>query len=334
MGKLLDQKKIYSLLDEVSRTFALSIKALGKKERLYISHAYLVCRLLDTFEDDPEMALADKKQAIKAIQNGLKQRVDPEISHLASVVVTSPAEKELVTLAGELVAYLKNIPVSIADSIVRWAVEMGDGMMKYAFAPSRKNVIKTIAELDDYCYFVAGTVGNMVTDIFLRHRDKISVKRKDQLHLYKENFGKALQLVNIIKDSPGDWLEGRCYIPADLIKEAGLTKNSFFSGKKMEQTESVYKILIKMAAKYLSDALLYTTALPVSMYRMRLFCILPIVFAQKTLILLNDNIPFMIEHPNELKITRKDVKKGIGESSLAAASNSYLAKFDPLERLS
>ena len=37
------------------------------------------------------------------------------------------------------------------------------------------------------------------------------------------HFGKGLQLTNIVKDVAKDLRRGRCYIPASLLKTAGLT---------------------------------------------------------------------------------------------------------------
>jgi len=56
-------EKIFTLLPEVSRTFALSIRALRPGTELAndVALAYLLCRLLDTIEDDA--ALPAKKRA-------------------------------------------------------------------------------------------------------------------------------------------------------------------------------------------------------------------------------------------------------------------------------
>src|SRR5437879_6584962 len=44
-----------AMLPRVSRTFALSIQALPSSLRDAVTVAYLLCRIVDTIEDDPKM---------------------------------------------------------------------------------------------------------------------------------------------------------------------------------------------------------------------------------------------------------------------------------------
>ena len=50
-----------SLLKKVSRTFALTIPLLSGELRFVVTHAYLLCRILDTIEDEPGLTLPEKK---------------------------------------------------------------------------------------------------------------------------------------------------------------------------------------------------------------------------------------------------------------------------------
>jgi len=322
---MIDKEFIYGVLPQVSRTFAISIRLLKEPLRLQVAHAYLICRLLDTFEDDPSLPLPAKKKALQAIQEALKKRRNPSIKSLAKKLKAPQGEKELVLHAEDLIDFLNQFSFAASDSIVRWAVEMGHGMIDFAFSPGRsKNLVKTMDDLDRYCYYVAGTVGNLLTELFIQQIKHLSARRKKILLQNKEGFGKALQMVNIIKDSSKDITEGRCFIPSTLFTEFNITQKKFFSGKALETNQLIYDVLIKSAEEYLSQALTYTKAIPRKERRIRLFCILPMVMAKKTLNLIKENIKQLINEPGSVKINRAQVKKIYISSQFAAFSNTWL----------
>ncbi len=104
-----------------------------------------------------------------------------------------------------------------------------------AVAPIRKHVIRSaegmasivartregsltlhsIPELQDYCYIVAGIVGEMLTELFLLDRPALAGVAAT-MRERAATFGEALQLVNILKDSEGDAREGRRYLPEEV----------------------------------------------------------------------------------------------------------------------
>ena len=70
-----------------------------------------------------------------------------------------------------------------------------------------------VADLQAYCYAVAGIVGEMLTELFLlQDRDELR-PAAPALRQDAASFGEALQLVNILKDAASDAVEGRCYLP-------------------------------------------------------------------------------------------------------------------------
>src|SRR5208282_2616372 len=55
-------------------------------------------------------------------------------------------------------------------TLVRWVAEMARGMALYVFRqPGADGIValETVPDLERYCYFVAGTVGHLLTDLFL-----------------------------------------------------------------------------------------------------------------------------------------------------------------------
>jgi farnesyl-diphosphate farnesyltransferase len=72
--------------------------------------------------------------------------------------------------------------------------------------------LTSIEELRDYCFVVAGLVGEMLTDLFLLGQPSLE-GAAPFLRERAATFGEALQLVNILKDADADGAEGRRYLP-------------------------------------------------------------------------------------------------------------------------
>jgi farnesyl-diphosphate farnesyltransferase len=72
--------------------------------------------------------------------------------------------------------------------------------------------LETVDDLRDYCYVVAGIVGEMLTELFLLGRPGLAGVAED-LRNRAAHFGEGLQLVNILKDAQPDAAEGRVYLP-------------------------------------------------------------------------------------------------------------------------
>ena len=80
--------------------------------------------------------------------------------------------------------------------------------------------------MDDYAYRVAGSVGEFWTEICLEHAFEASAEMKEELMSSGVRFGKALQLINILRDIPEDLEIGRCYIPTDDLEKIGLSPDN------------------------------------------------------------------------------------------------------------
>lgn len=73
---------------------------------------------------------------------------------------------------------------------------------------------RTFEELEVYCYRVASTIGLIAIEIF-GYRNPLT---RD----YAVNLGKALQMVNILRDVHSDARRGRVYLPQDDLARFGL----------------------------------------------------------------------------------------------------------------
>ncbi len=117
------------------------------------------------------------------------------------------------------------------------------------------------------------------------------------------NFGKGLQLVNILRDLPADLRAGRCYLPADELKAAGIDPAVLLDSP--ELARPVFDKWMKKATGHLDDAFKYIEVL--SNRRVRLACILPWHIGMRTLALLAQNYPLTTKE--RVKVTRAEVRK-------------------------
>lgn len=320
-------------LEKVSRTFTLSINILPPDLKEFVGHAYLICRLLDTLEDAPDLPVQEKIVALDLVIRILENKLTiadgaPQIAAYAAKITAPEYEKELLLNAQDIFRCLELFPVDAQNSIRRWAAEMGRGMQKYAFGADRPfPQLATLDELDEYTYFVAGTVGKLLSELFLAKTGSISNKNRQIIENNCLQFGKALQFVNILKDCRADIQEGRCYLPAELFTKYNCSLDDFVDSKNSVQVAKIFVELNSLAEGYLDNALNYISALPLSQWRIRLFCIWPVVLAYKTLGCTQKNLQSMLSNSFKLKIKRSQVKRTVLGSYPGAFSNIYLRSY-------
>lgn len=75
-------------------------------------------------------------------------------------------------------------------------------------ADTENRTISNMAELDEYAYQVAGTVGLMLLPLLGAN---VEESRDAAIAL-----GKAIQLINILRDASPDVALGRVYLPQDM----------------------------------------------------------------------------------------------------------------------
>lgn len=194
----------------VSRSFAFCIDELRGDFRHQVSLAYLLLRVLDTLEDSPWVQVEQKIKALvcfkqEIIKNEMTvsedwKTVQQDIQHLS----ISSAEKSLIQSSDLLFQDFKNLPQDIRGILKDAILTMTAGMAD--FNQKASLVIKNIFELDRYCFFVAGIVGELLERLH-RHGSE------DPSNLYRAvHFGLFLQKVNILKDQLQDEKLGRFFV--------------------------------------------------------------------------------------------------------------------------
>jgi farnesyl-diphosphate farnesyltransferase len=315
------------ILPEVSRTFALSIRLLPGDLGNAVRTAYLICRIADTIEDEPDLT-ADHKAVLFDALSGCFDHRDAagEFSSQASVVGGDPAHVKLVRNTPLVFAAYWELSDESRRSVRQWVNEMIAGMRKFSLTYPRGVRIQTVEEYKEYCYYVAGTVGYLLTDLWHEHSPSIGRRQYAALRERCRAFAEALQTVNILKDVARDAEhENSIYIPQDLLRAHGSGHATILAADRAGETRAALGALVQLAWHDLDEATAYLLSIPRRAVSIRLFCALPLLFAYATLRDLTRN-PDALARSEVVKISRSEVKSLTLLSMLGVLSNRLMAR--------
>lgn len=320
LGKGLDSgaKLQAHLLDGVSRTFALTIPELPLELHRVVSNNYLLCRIVDTIEDEPALTWAQKRYFCDLFLNVVSgkakaSKFSEELSPLLSTS-TIPAEHELIQCTPEVIRVTAGFNPQQRGALEHCVKVMAQGMVE--FQNHHGNCGLTgLAQLDRYCYHVAGIVGETLTKLFCDYSTKIAAHEKHMMDL-AVSFGQGLQMTNILKDIWDDRSRGACWLPRDIFKESGFDLDDLLPGQYQKSFGQGLMRLIGIAKEHLGNAVEYTLLIPKNEAGIRNFCLWAIGMAVLTLRKIRRHLDFSTG--NEVKITRRSVKATVITSRLTA----------------
>jgi farnesyl-diphosphate farnesyltransferase len=271
------------ILPGVSRTFALTIPELPAALRTSVTNAYLLCRIADTIEDEPALsptASLHFLQRFVAVLYGnepaaaLAQDLVPQLSK-----ETLPAEHELAANMERVVRVTNRLDGQQRLAIQRCVEVMAGGMHQFQQTASLRGVPR-LGDLDDYCYYVAGVVGQMLTELFCGYSPDIA-RHRAELHELDVSFAQGLQMTNILKDVWEDRARGACWLPQEVFTRHGIDLGSL--SKADGQFDAAMRELVGIAHAHLRNALSYTLLIPGKEAGLRRFCLWAIGLAVLTL---------------------------------------------------
>ncbi len=315
---------IQQILQRVSRSFALTIPCLPLELSRTTSIGYLLCRIVDTIEDEKSLSFAQKQffftEFVDVVNGGtaaelFAKRLLPLLNEN-----TLPAEKELVENCPLVIQAFFRLKPQEQVILSRCVKIMSAGMLQFQQLKTRCG-LKDITYLDSYCYHVAGVVGEMLTDLFCEYSSEISKHRK-QLYTLAPSFGKGLQMTNILKDLWDDYKCGSCWLPRDIFQKHGynlsrLSKRSYEPAFGRGIAE-----LTGITRAHLKNALTYTQMIPRHETGIRKFCLWAIGMALCTLGNIQKKPSY--QSGSDVKISRKNTKVVIVTTNLALRSNLLL----------
>jgi farnesyl-diphosphate farnesyltransferase len=195
------------------------------------------------------------------------------------------------------------------------------GMKKFVNRYPNGIRIQTLEEYKEYCYYVAGTVGYLLTDLWYEHSPFVNRSTYQALRKTCAEFGEALQTVNILKDIAWDAEhENSIYIPQSSLQEFGSSHETLLDPSYLSQNHAAIKSLVELAWTDLDLSADYLTTLSHGSIPIRLFCILPLMFAYATLRDITRTTS-MLQSGGNVKISRAEVKALLLVSPLTVVSN-------------
>ena len=312
------------MLQGVSRTFALTIPQLPAALYRVVSNAYLLCRIVDTIEDEPLLDGARKnyfcQQFLRALDGGKNAALFARQLCASLSKQTSPAEHELIRNAPRVIQIARSFSAAQREALQHCVRTMAQGMTQFQLR-NEKHGLQTLEDLDRYCYYVAGVVGQMLTSLFCLHSPEIA-KRHDALMGLAISFGQGLQMTNILKDVWEDYRNGACWLPREIFAEEGLDLRDLTRAGKREEFQRGVQRLIGIAHGHLKNALTYTLLIPGQEVGIRNFCLWAIGFALLTLRKINKNLDYT--DGSQVKISRLSVKGTVLMSRLAVQNDGLL----------
>jgi farnesyl-diphosphate farnesyltransferase len=312
MSVLIDEE-IDKLLETTSRSFYPTLKYLPKKIRGQIGLLYLLARVADTIADSKEGQSKDLIEALTQYNEVAQGRSSelPDFSSLAEIQ-SNPDEGELLRNVekvlqalpiyekGDQQRILECLDVIIGGQILdlqRFGIAKDDGMI---------SSLNSEEELDDYTYRVAGCVGVFWTKMSLAHIISLPKEKEKKFFENGIRFGKALQMINILRDIPEDVRFGRCYIPGPSLNTHGLQPEDLLDSSNIGAFRPLYDTYLDLTSEHLDAAIEYIKMIPDRQFRLKAASMLPVLIGQRTVTLLREGN--ILDSDEKIKVTRDEMK--------------------------
>jgi farnesyl-diphosphate farnesyltransferase len=312
------------VLPHVSRTFALTIPQLPADLSRSVTNAYLLCRVADTIEDEPQIAPPDTLLYMERFSDAVAGVADAEVlgSELAGKLSewTLPAERELIINLARVIRVTRQLPLRQQTAIRRCVDTMCQGMHQFQRTASVRG-LDTLEDLDSYCYYVAGVVGEMLTELFCSHAPDIE-RNRVQLSRLAPSFAQGLQMTNILKDIWEDRSRGACWLPQEVFSRYGVDLSHLSAGSGGPGFAAGMRELVGVAHAHLRNALDFTLLIPAREIGIRRFCLWAIGLAVLTLKRIAANPGFT--QGSQVKVSRRTVAITLALCNAATGRNGML----------
>ncbi len=274
----------------------------------------MLARTSDTIADSERGSTSSRLDALESFNDFCMNKSDnlPVLKDI-SILQRNESERLLLEKIEQIVSILEEFSESDVEDIRKCLkiIISGQILDLERFSSKRGNIISidTEKELDDYAYRVAGSVGEFWTTMALQHLFEIDEKSEQLLFDTGIKFGKALQMINILRDIPADLSLGRCYIPASSLADLGLNSVDLLDKRNMDIFRPLYNKYLDLTDLYFESAVEYIEKIPHRQFRFRGACMLPVIIGKRTSSLLREGN--VLDSENRIKIDRSEIKKTV-----------------------
>ena len=315
----------------VSRTFAINIGVLRGNLHRSTLLVYLACRIIDTVEDAPSLSGTTKVHFLRRFpkivtERGWEPLLQRWIDDLMKEGLDGAShDVNLLRHSMDVVGCFKELPSEYQRGGERLFGIMANGMADYIERfPDNRIALVDVNDLEQYCYYVAGVVGEFLQEAFYE-ACKSSIYRSKKFRELCVSHGLGLQITNIAKDIFKDYQRGQRYFPYSFLQAASMDENKFLGKERTPEMLEAYKLLLQQAHSRLNDGYKLVKMIHRRHVRIRLFCLWPLWMAFETLKTLSQNMNLLYS-PEDAKINRRQVKKILRTTTLIASSNYLLER--------
>ncbi|HXH18873.1 MAG TPA: squalene synthase [Chitinophagales bacterium] len=264
-----DMEFCYAALNKVSRSFAVVIRHLPDELRDAVCVFYLVLRGLDTVEDD---AAFPHEEKLPLLRNFYAKNHEPDCS--ITGVGDSDDYRALLSNYGKVARSFQTLDAKYQIVIAEICRQMGAGMADFSECS-----VKTLADYDLYCHYVAGLVGIGLSKLFAASGvENATLSRQPHL---SNSMGLFLQKTNIVRDYYEDFVSGRIFWPEEIWSRYAGRLKDFLDAPESPASLACLNHLVSDALRHAPDCLDYVAQLRhPDVFR---FCAIPQVMAIATL---------------------------------------------------
>lgn len=287
-----DLEWCHEAVDGVSRTFALTIDVLEEPMSSRICVGYLLCRIADTIEDARHIPPKTQSQLLRTYYAVLDPADPTDVSTFTEVVSewipedgVREADWAVVSQTPRVIRTFERQSESVKEAIRPPVLELVSGMALFVERYGDRGGLRlqTREELEEYCYYAAGTVGILITNLICRDEtetarytgrddiptrngsDREEIDQSTERILYEnaESFGLLLQLVNIAKDVYSDLREeDNVYLPTTWLDDEGVSQEGLLESEHRTDSAAVVRRTADHAQTFLDNAQYYLETLP------------------------------------------------------------------------
>ena len=329
-----EKRLLKEVLRGVSRSFYLTLRALPADLRRPVGLAYLLARAADTIADTRIVAPQSRLGHLRRFREQVEGPSDAETLREIGAAAggrAPPPERELLASLPLAFAMLEREPEPDRGMTRRVVMALTLGMeFDLTTFPAEESgemaSLPDYAALDRYVYMVAGCVGEFWTRIAMTHTPALG--RWDAAGMIETGvrFGKALQLVNVLRDVPGDLRLGRCYLPEEWLSALGLTPPELLDPAAGAQARPALLAGLEKALEHFAAAEEYALAIPGRCVRLRLAVMWPLLIGLATLALLARNDGWL-DPQRPSRVSRGWIYRMMLKSAVCAPSDTLLRRW-------
>lgn len=222
-----DYNYCHNIMKTHSKTFSYAFDFLDIRRKKAVWAIYAACRIID-----------DSVDRYKNLE---------KLDEIAS---------DLDTIYGNHIrSYQSDASImnALNDTLNTYAIPQNPfkSLIQYVKGDLDLKIIQTDSDLYDYCYGVAGTVGELLTPILAASNENNFEQAKDAAIA----LGKAMQITNILRDVGEDFQNGRIYLSEEKLAQYQVELHSTYY-------EGVNPDYIELWESYATEAVgLYNIAL-------------------------------------------------------------------------